>query len=134
VFARHQQHCASADGGRCNCKPSYYGACYDRAHKKYAKTTRMPTAEAARNARTDLAKLLEQGEAPITNAVRLHDARERFIAAAQEGRVLNKHGHRYKPRAVGNIDDSLRLMWSPSSAARRCRTSVAVTCRRSSTS
>jgi hypothetical protein len=26
VFARHQKHCAIGDGGRCNCKPSYYGA------------------------------------------------------------------------------------------------------------
>lgn len=113
VFARHQLRCAIADGGRCNCRPSYYGACYDRARKKYAKTKRMPTAEAARNARTDLAKLLEQGEAPITNAVRLRDARERFLAAAREGRALNKHGHRYKPLAIANIDDSLRIHVEP---------------------
>lgn len=113
VFARHQQHCALADGRRCNCKPSYYGACYDRPRKKYIKTKRMPTAAAARNARTDLAKLLEQGEVPITNAVRLQDARERFVAAAREGRALNKHGHRYKPRAIDDIDNSLRLHVEP---------------------
>jgi integrase len=109
VFARHQHHCTIGDGGRCNCKPSYYGVCYDRARKKRVKTKRLPTADAARNARADIVRLLEQGEAPITNAVRLSDAREQFITAAREGRALNKHGHRYKPRAIDNIDESLRL-------------------------
>jgi hypothetical protein len=113
VFARHQHHCTIGDGGRCNCKPSYYGVCYDRAGKKRVKTKRMPTAEAARNARADVARMLEQGEAPITNAVRLSDARERFVAAAREGRALNKHGHRYKPRAIDNVNESLRLHIEP---------------------
>jgi integrase len=119
VFARHHKHCAISEGSRCNCKPSYYGACYDRARKKYVKTKRMKTAEAARNARTDLAKLLEQGEAPITNAIRLQDARERFVAAARDGRALNKHGHRYKPRAVDNLEDSLRLHVEPALGNKR---------------
>jgi integrase len=105
--------CAIGDAGRCNCKPSYYGAVYDRARNKYVKTKRMPTAEAARNARADLARMLEQGEAPISNAVRLNDARERFITAAREGRALNKNGHRYKPRAIDNVDESLRLHVEP---------------------
>lgn len=113
VFARHQQRCAIGNEGRCNCRPSYYGACYDRARKKYVKTKRMRTAEAARNARTDLAQRLEQGEAPITNAIRLPDARERFVAGARDGRALNKHGHRYKPRAIDNLEDSLRLHVEP---------------------
>jgi integrase len=113
VFARHQHHCTIGDGGRCKCKPSYYGVCYDRARKKRVKTKRMPTAEAARNARADVARTLEQGEAPIINALRLSDARERFVAAAREGRALNKHGHRYKPRAIDNVNESLRLHIEP---------------------
>ena len=113
VFARHQQHCPIGEGTRCTCKPSYYGACYDRGRKKYVKTKRMPTAEAARNARTDLARMLEDGEAPIVNAVRLGEARERFVAAARDGRALNKHGHRYKPRAIDELQDNLRLHVEP---------------------
>src|SRR5579859_1417013 len=113
VFARHQERCAITRGGRCSCDPSYYGVSYDRARKKHLKTKRLPTAEAARNARADLARLLEQGEAPITNAIRLADARERFVAAARDGRALNKHGHRYKPRAIGNLEESLRLHVEP---------------------
>ena len=113
VFARHKQHCAIGGGGRCNCKPSYYGAVYDRARKQYVKTKRTTTAEAARNARLDLAKTVERGEVPATNAVRLRDARERFVAAAREGRALNKRGRRYKPRAIDNVDESLRLHVEP---------------------
>ena len=113
VFARHQQHCPIGEGSRCTCKPSYYGVCYDRARKKRVKSKRMPTAEAARNARADLARMLEQGEVPVTNAVSLVDARERFVTAAREGRALNKHGHRYKPRAIDNLDESIRLHVEP---------------------
>jgi integrase len=37
------------------------------------------------------------------------EARERFVAAAREGRALNKRGRRYKPSAIDNIDVSLRV-------------------------
>jgi integrase len=119
VFARHQQHCPIGEGSRCTCKPSYYGVCYDRTRKKRVKTKRMTTAEAARNARADLARMLEAGEAPITNAVRLTDARERFVKAAREGRALNKHGHRYKPRTIDNIEESLLLHVEPELGTKR---------------
>jgi hypothetical protein len=119
VFARHKQHCAIGGGGHCNCKPSYYGAVYDRARKRYVKTKRTTTAEAARNARLDLAKTVERGELPATNAVRLRDARERFVAAAHEGRALNKRGRRYKPRAIDDIEESLRLHVEPPLGSKR---------------
>ena len=56
----------------------YYGACYDRARTRYVKTKRMPTLEAARNARADLVRLIQQGQAPIVNAIRLGAGRERL--------------------------------------------------------
>lgn len=119
VFARHQHHCALEEGRRCNCKPSYYGVCYDPARHKRVKTKRMRTADGARNARADLARMIEAGEAPIANAVRLTDARERFVKAAREGRALNKHGHRYKPRTIDNLEESLVLHVEPELGTRR---------------
>ena len=113
VFARHRKQCALGRGGGCNCKPSYYGVAYDRARKRHVKTKRMTTAEAARNARADLAKTIERGEAPVSNAIRLRDARERFVTAAREGKTLNKHGRRYKPSAINNVAESLRLHVEP---------------------
>ena len=119
VFARHQQHCALQDGGRCSCKPSYYGVAYDRTRKRQVKTKRMPTSDAARNARADLAAMLERGETRAGGNLRLAEARERFVLAAREGKVLNKHGHRYKPRAIDDIDEALRVHVEPTLGTRR---------------
>jgi integrase len=47
------------------------------------------------------------------------DARERFVVAAKEGRALNKHGRRYKPRAIDNIDEVLRVHVEPRLGRRR---------------
>ena len=114
VFARHQQHCRiERDRERCNCKPSFYGVVYDRANKKPVRTKRQPTVDAARNARTDLAAMLDRGEMPATRGLRLSEAREQFIRAAREGRALNKRGRRYKPTAVDNIEISLKVHAEP---------------------
>ena len=119
VFARHQQHCTIEHGRRCNCKPAYYGVAYDRTRTRHIKTKRQATAEAARNARTDLAQTLERGETPVGDSLRLVDARERFICAAREGRALNKRGRRYKPTAVGDMDECLRVHVEPTLGSKR---------------
>lgn len=119
VYARHQQHCRIEKSGRCNCQPSYYGVCYDRAVRKPVRTRRQRTAEAARNARMDLSAMLDRGEKPALRGLRLADARERFMVAAREGRALNKHGRRYKPRAVDDIEEVLRVHVEPRLGRRR---------------
>lgn len=113
VYARHRQACALEHGGACNCRPGYYGAAYDRARRRQVRTRRFPTVEAARNARADLVARLERGEVVATGSLRLADARERFVAAARDGRALNKRGLRYKPTAVDNIEVSLRVHAEP---------------------
>jgi len=92
---------------------------YDRAQRKPVRTRRMPTVEAARNARADLAAMLAQGGMPATRGLRLTEARERFVAAAREGRALNKRGRRYKPSAIDNIELSLRVHVEPTLGRRR---------------
>lgn len=120
VYARHQQGCAVAPGVKCRCKPSFYGVVYDRAQQKTVRTTRNATVDAARNARNDLAASLERGEAPAnSHGLRLTEAREQFVSAAREGRVLNKRGQRYKPTAVDNIEISLKLHAEPKLGRRR---------------
>ena len=122
VFARHQHNCAIDQGRRCNCKPSYYGVVWDRARKLHVKTKRMPTLEAARNARSDLSAKVERGELPDTGSIRLAEARVRFVAAAREGRALNKQGRRYKPRAIDDIDEVLRVHVEPTLGVKRIST------------
>ncbi len=122
VFARHQQHCRIDDGRRCNCKPSYYGVVWDRTLNRHVKTKRMPTIEAARNARADLSGRVERGEVPDNRGLRLSDARVRFVTAAREGRALNKQGRRYKPRAVDDIEEVLRVHVEPTLGTKRIST------------
>jgi integrase len=119
VYARHQKHCAIGQGGRCRCKPSFYGVAYDPAFTRHAKTKRMPSAEAARNARADLIGMLERGEVPADGNLRLREARERFVLAVRDGKVLNKHGHRYKPRAIDDIEEVLRVHIEPTLGTKR---------------
>jgi integrase len=122
VYARHQERCAlsTRGGDRCTCKPSYWGKAYDRARRRPVRTRRFASAEAARNARADLQASLDRGEAPATTrSLRLVDARQRFVAAAREGRALNKHGRRYKPRAIDNIEEVLRVHVEPVLGRRR---------------
>jgi len=119
VYARHQQRCRTEEGGRCNCKPSYYGIAYDRARRKHVGTRRHPTTEAARNARADLQARLDRGEATATRGVRLTEAREKFVKAAREGRALNKHGRRYKRKAIDLIEGRLKHDVEPRLGRRR---------------
>jgi integrase len=113
VFARHKADCASESSGRCRCRPSYYGVAYDRAVKRQVKTRRFTTVEAARNARADILGKLERGEIATTGQIRMSDAREQFVKAAREGKALNKQGRRYKPRAIDDVDESLRVHVEP---------------------
>lgn len=122
VFARHQKACPVNEGGRCRCTPSYYGTTYDRAANRRAKTKRLATAEAARNARADLIAMIERGDAPAGGTLRLSEARERFVTAARDGKVLNKHGHRYKPRAIDDIEEVLRVHVEPDLGTKRITT------------
>ncbi len=119
VFARHQKYCAITAGRPCNCKPSYYGITWDRTRQRPIKTKHLQTADAARNARFDLIKQLKQGEAPISESVRLREARERFVRAARDGKALNKRGQRYKRSAIDNIEECLRVHVEPTLGAKR---------------
>jgi integrase len=109
VFARHRKGCAVERDGECTCTPSYYGKVYDRAGRRYVSTKRLQTITAAKGARQKLLELMEKGELPQAAPVRFRDAHTRFVEAAREGRALNKHGRRYKPSAIKDVDECLRV-------------------------
>jgi hypothetical protein len=101
------------------CEPSYYGKVYDRAQRRHVATKRFVAVAAARGARKTLLDALEKGELPREAPQRLRDARAQFIAAAEEGRALNKHGRRDKQSAWEDIDECLRKHVTPKLGARR---------------
>ncbi len=129
VFARHREGCEVeqlspkpplGDVSRtCNCEPSYYGKAYDRATHRHLATKRCGNIAAARNARKDLLHRLEKGELPKEAPLRLREAHARFVKASEEGRALNKHGRRYKPSAVKDINECLRKHVLPTLGSKR---------------
>ena len=119
VFARHQKGCPISDEQRCRCKPSYFGAAWDRSVNRTVKTKRMATAEAARNARADLMASIERGETRAGGNLRLTEARERFVIATRDGKALNKQGRRYKPRAIDDIEETLKVHVEPTLGGKR---------------
>ncbi len=79
----------------------------------------MVTVDAARNARDDLAAKLKRGEMPDASSIRLSEARERFVSAAREGRIFNEYGRLYKPRAIDNVEEVLRVHVEPTLGTKR---------------
>jgi integrase len=129
VFARHRRGCGveqlppRSRLGRiaraCTCRPSYYARVYDRNSQRYVVTKRFTEVAAARGARKELLEALGKGQLPHEGPLRLRVAHERFIAAAKEGRALNKHGRRYKRSAWEDIDECLRGHVLPRYGGRR---------------
>lgn len=107
VYARHRQACAIETTGDCTCDPSYWGKAYDRARGKPVKTVMLPTATAAKTARADLLRSLAAGQAPMSASPRLEDAADAFLRACRSGVCLTKHGRRYKPSAIRDLDGCL---------------------------
>ena len=109
VYARHKQDCVGDASTRCDCEPSYWGKVWDRSVGRHRKTKMTRTATAARDARAELAQQIDGDELPQSQAVRLRDACESFSRAMKEGKALNKWGRRYKPTAIKDIDECLRV-------------------------
>lgn len=119
VYARHQKGCAVEAEQTCDCTPAYFGVVYDPAIGRTRKTTHRRLVGEAREARRDLLEAVRKGElpAPSSERITLGEARQRFVKGAKEGVVLNKWRRRYRPRAVEDLEVSLRLI--PADMARR---------------
>ena len=87
--------------------------------RRHARIRARQKSRSERNARADLLGRLERGEISAPRGIALREARERFVTAAGEGRALNKHGRRYKPKAIANIEECLRRHVEPTLAAAR---------------
>lgn len=126
VFARHRLDCALGIGKkRCTCTPSYYGSVWDREIGRHRKTPHRPNVAEARNLRADLQAQVRDGVVVVERApsLRFEDAHEQFIDAARAGIALNKQRKAYRPKAILNLDSSLRKL----PASTRCKDLNAVT-------
>jgi integrase len=119
VYARHKKNCAIERGSRCSCTPSYWGKAWDRGGGRYLKTPMLSTPSAASHARSDLLEELKRGKTPIMATIRVAKAIDSFLEAAQDGVALNKHGRRYKPSAVRDLDGCLTQRVAPALGSKR---------------
>jgi integrase len=119
VYARHQKDCAVERDRACNCTPAYFGKVYDRSIGRHRKTRHYRLVGEAREARRDLLEAIRKGELapPASERITLGKARDRFIQGAKDGVVLNKWRRPYRPRAVQDLEDSLKHI--PAELARR---------------
>jgi hypothetical protein len=108
VYVRHRKSCRADAGARCSCQPGYMARVWDRAHAEQLHSPTFRSAAAARAWRNDTLEKLARGELPeMRSDLRVAKAVERFVDAAREGKVLTKHGRRYKPTAVRDLESAL---------------------------
>lgn len=120
VYVRHQRGCAALEGRRCGCRPGFMARVWDRAHRRQIRSPTFRTAEMAKNWRTDTLAKLDRGELPdVRSDLRVGKAVDLFIAAAREGKVLTKHGRRYKRRAIDDLESALVVHVVPALRGKR---------------
>lgn len=120
VYVRHQKGCKAPAGGRCSCSPGYMARVWDRARGEQLRSPTFRSAGAARSWRADTLDKLSRGEMPdVRSELRVGKAVQRFVEAAREGAALTKHGHRYKPTAISDLECALMVHVVPELGAKR---------------
>jgi integrase len=106
IRARHSRRCASAEGRRCNCHPSYEASVFSvRDGKKIRKTH--PTEAAARTWRADALGAVGRGALRTAAATTLREAFEAFLAGARDGAIRDRKGHVYKASTIRRWESAL---------------------------
>jgi integrase len=118
IRARHTRTCATAQGRRCSCVPSYeayvaLGKSGERRRKTFA------TLRQATDWRTRMlaAKTRRRLRAPAS--VTLREAAEAFLDGIKSGAIANRSGDTYKPSVVRSYDQALHLHVLPDLGGRR---------------
>ena len=122
VYVRHRKGCPAgeSDRARCRCQPGYMARVWDRVRAEQLRSPTFRTAAAARAWRSDTMDKLARGELPdVRSDLRVGKAIERFIGAARDGRVLTKHGRRYKRSAIRDLESALSVHVTPELGSRR---------------
>lgn len=114
IRARHSRKCRSlaANGGRCNCGPSWEAFVYlKREDKKLRKT--FPTQAAAKAWRADAASASSRGQLRSPSTVTVRGASAELLAGMRDGSIPTRSGGVYKPSVIRSYDEALRLRLLP---------------------
>jgi integrase len=107
IEVRHKRACASRNGGRCNCQPTYQASVWSARKSKRIRKT-FPTLAEARAWRSETQTGVRRGtlQAPVHTTV--GDAAEDLVAGMKSGRIRTRSGDLYKPSAIRSYEAALR--------------------------
>lgn len=96
IEERHRKGCATTEGRRCKCTPSYRAEVYSaRDGRKLRKTFATPAE--AKEWRHDTERGLQQGRLLAVRPITFRQASKQFLAGARDGSIRNRSGDEYKP-------------------------------------
>jgi integrase len=107
IEVRHKKTCASREGRRCNCEPTYQASVWSARESKRIRKT-FPTLAEARAWRSETQAGVRRGilRAPANTTV--EEAAEQLTTGMKSGRVRTRSGDRYKPSAIRSYESALR--------------------------
>lgn len=120
IEVRHQPHCRTADGGKCNCTPSHRAEVYSRAEGKRVRKT-FPTHSAAKSWRDDHLGAEKRSRLRADPGQTLREAWNGWYEGARHGGNLNRGGEAYKPSALRGYEQAMRLRVLPELGGMRLR-------------
>lgn len=107
IEVRHRKACASRNGGRCNCQPTYQASVWSARESKRIRKT-FPTLAEARAWRSETQTGVRRGTLRAPANTTIQEAAEELIAGMRSGRVRTRSGDLYKPSAIRSYEAVLR--------------------------
>jgi integrase len=118
IEVRHAKACASREGRRCNCHPTYQASAWSARDEKRLRKT-FPTLAAARAWRAEAQTAIHRGKLRAPTAITLAESAEELIEGMRSGKVRTKPGDLYKPSAIRGYERSLRDRLLPTLGGKR---------------
>jgi integrase len=107
IEVRHKKACASRNGGRCSCQPTYQASVWSARESKRIRKTFSTLAE-ARAWRSETQTGVRRGTLRAPANTTVHEAADELVAGMRSGRVRTRSGDLYKPSAIRSYEAALR--------------------------
>jgi hypothetical protein len=92
VEVRHLRNCASQEGERCSCAPSYRGYAWSPRDKRVVRGEWTKDLAAAKGWRDDARSAARKGALRVPSPTTLREAGEAWLQGAREGLISNRSG------------------------------------------
>jgi integrase len=118
IEVRHSKGCASREGRKCNCRPTYQASAWSARDEKRLRKT-FPTLAAARQWRAEAQSAIHRGKLRAPTSTTLAEVGEELVEGMRSGRVRTKSGDLYKPSAIRSYERALRDRLLPELGGKR---------------